>query len=107
MKTHLNVKGLVAVALGGVLLGATGCATDRYDRTAGQYVDDSVTSDRIEDSLEANAVYKFPHVGVTTYKGTVQLHGFVNTEEQKTQAEDIAKTVPGVKDVINNISVKE
>jgi osmotically-inducible protein OsmY len=46
-------------------------------------------------------------VNVDTFKGTVQLNGFVNTRGQKNKAADIAKTVPGVKEVVNNITVRE
>jgi osmotically-inducible protein OsmY len=46
-------------------------------------------------------------VQVTTFKGTVQLSGFVDTGAQKSQAADIAKNVQDVKDVVNNITVKD
>jgi osmotically-inducible protein OsmY len=46
-------------------------------------------------------------VKVTSYRGTVQLSGFVNTSDQKRRAEDIAEKVQGVKRVENNITVKD
>jgi osmotically-inducible protein OsmY len=46
-------------------------------------------------------------VNVTTFRGTVQLSGFVNNSAQKSKAAQIAKTVQGVREVDNNISVKE
>ncbi len=57
--------------------------------------------------MDNNPDYKYEEVGVTTYRGTVQLSGFVNTADQKTKAGDMAKGVPGVNDVLNNISVKD
>jgi osmotically-inducible protein OsmY len=44
---------------------------------------------------------------VVTFKGTVQLSGFVDTHAQKSRADTIAKGVEGVKDVENNITVKD
>jgi osmotically-inducible protein OsmY len=52
-------------------------------------------------------MYKYPDVKVTTFKGTVQLSGFVNNGAQKGRAADLAKNVAGVKDVVNNITVKD
>ena len=53
-----------------------------------------------------NPDYKYEEVSVDTFRGVVQLSGFVNTTNQKVQADQIARTVPGVKDVLNNIIVK-
>ncbi len=59
------------------------------------------------DALHHDNVYKFPEVKVSTFKGTVQLSGFVNQTEQKDRAENLAKGTPGVREVVNNITVKE
>lgn len=77
------------------------------DRSTGQYVDDKSLTSRVNSALANNPDYKFEEVNVTTYKGTVQLSGFVNTSDQKTKAGDIAKQVQGVQDVVNNITVKD
>lgn len=88
-----------------------GCATsnDRessHKRTAGQYIDDKVLVQKVRSALGDNDVYKFPDVKVNTYKGTVQLTGFVDSVEQKTKAEEIARNVQGVMNVQNNITMK-
>jgi osmotically-inducible protein OsmY len=85
----------------------TGCAGNRYDRSTGQYVDDKSLTVRVHDALRDNPDYKFDGVNVDVFRGAVQLSGFVNTSDQKSQAADIAKSVQGVKDVENNITVKE
>ena len=90
----------VAVVLGAMM----GCASDP-NRTAGQRLDDRLTTARINDVLEDSPVYKFPHVKVTTYGGVVQLSGFVHSQEQKQAATQVAQNTPGVAQVINNISV--
>ena len=81
-------------------------ATSTHKRTAGQYVDDKVLIQRVKGALADNEVYKFPDVKVNTYKGTVQLSGFVATDEQKRQAEQIARNVQGVYNIQNNITMK-
>jgi hyperosmotically inducible protein len=85
----------------------TGCvAGDRYNRSTGEYIDDKSIVSRVKDALSDNAVYKFDGVNVTSFKGTVQLSGFVDTSTQKDDAAHIARTVQGVKDVVNEITVK-
>ena len=85
----------------------TGCAGNKNERSTGQYIDDKSLTVRVHDALHDNADYKFNNVDVNVYSGTVQLSGFVNTSDQKSKAADIAKGVQGVKDVVNNITVKE
>ena len=85
----------------------TGCvAGDRYNRSTGEYIDDKSIVSRVKDALNDNLVYKFEGVNVTSFKGTVQLSGFVDTSAQKDEAAHIAGTVQGVKDVVNKITVK-
>ena len=62
----------------------TSCvAGDRYNRSTGEYIDDNSIVSRVKDALNDNAVYKFTGVNVTSFKGTVQLSGFVDTAAQK------------------------
>ena len=84
----------------------TGCAGDKYHQSTGEDIDDHATTMRVKSALGNNAEYKFDGVQVDTFKGTVQLSGWVNTSDQRRQAGTIAKGVDGVKDVENNISVK-
>jgi osmotically-inducible protein OsmY len=85
----------------------TGCAGNQYDRSTGQYIDDKSIPTRVRAALSDNSEYKFSDVNVDTFRGTVQLSGFVNTSDQKSKAAEIAKGVEGVKDVENKITVKE
>jgi osmotically-inducible protein OsmY len=91
----------------GLVILATGCAGDRYDRSTGESIDDSATTGRVKSALGSDNIYKYPDVKVTTFKGRVQLSGFVDNGDQKSKATDIAKRVDGVKDVENHISVKQ
>jgi osmotically-inducible protein OsmY len=91
----------------GVALLTSGCAGNRYERSTGESIDDHSTTSRVKSALNGDNVYKYPDVKVTTFKGTVQLSGFVETKDQKSRATDLAKNVAGVKEVENNISVKQ
>jgi osmotically-inducible protein OsmY len=85
----------------------SGCAGNQYDRSTGQYIDDKSLTVRVHDALHDNPDYKFDDVDVNIFRGTVQLSGFVNLADQKSKAESIAKGVEGVKEVVNNISIKD
>jgi hyperosmotically inducible periplasmic protein len=69
-------------------------------------VDDKTLTKNVRDTLNGNPDYKFAEVNVAAYQGTVQLSGFVDTSDQKSRAADIAKQVSGVRDIVNNITVK-
>ena len=84
----------------------TGCAGSQYERSTGESVDDSATTGRVKRALSADKTYKYSDVKVTTFKGNVQLSGFVDSNDQKAKATELAKTVPGVKDVENRITIK-
>jgi hyperosmotically inducible periplasmic protein len=104
--TTLNLAlclGLITTA--GVVT-TTGCAGNKYDRSTGQYIDDKSLGARVNHALNENPEYKYDDVHVNVFRGTVQLSGFVNTSDQKSKAEDIAKQVQGVEKVVNNITVK-
>jgi len=85
----------------------SGCAGDRYHRSTGESVDDASTSARVKSALARDAEYKYNGVDVKTFKGTVQLSGFVDTRDQKSRAASVAKNVEGVKEVKNSITVKD
>jgi osmotically-inducible protein OsmY len=106
MKSKLLIAGLSACLALGITATFSGCAGSRYERSTGESIDDSATTGRVKSALGDDSQYKYPGVKVTTFKGTVQLSGFVDTRDQKSKAGDIAKKVTGVKDVENNITVK-
>ena len=103
-----NIKSLgMAIVLATATVGISGCAGNRYQESTGEHIDDAATTGRVKSALGKDSVYKYPDVKVTTFKGTVQMSGFVNTRAQKERASDLAKNTTGVKEVVNNITVKE
>jgi hyperosmotically inducible periplasmic protein len=106
--TFPKIVGL-AVCLGALPLMTmvTGCAGDRYHQSTGESIDDEGISLHVRSALANDGEYKYDGVSVKTFKGTVQLSGFVDTQAQKSRAADLAKGVQGVKDLENNITVKQ
>ncbi len=108
MKTKFWSLGLaVCLTTAAVAVLGVGCAGNQYEQSTGEYIDDKGTTSRVKTALGEDPQYKYEEVQVTTFKGTVQLSGFVSNRAQKGKAEDIAKSIPGVKEVVNNITVKE
>ncbi len=90
------------------LVGLSACSTWGHKndgRTVGRVEDDNRLTEKVKDQLKAEPVYKFSNVGVKTYDGVVQLSGFVQNEDQKQRAEQVAQRVPGVAKVINSIAI--
>ena len=91
-----------------LLQGVTGCATgNRYEQSTGERIDEHGISSHVRSALADDAKYRYGSVNVDTFKGTVQLSGFVNSRDQKNRAADLAKQAASVKEVVNNIAFKE
>lgn len=105
----IKVMGL-ALTLGAMplLVGVTGCTTtpSHSNQSKGERIDAQDTSARVQAALAADPLYKFGGVNVETWRGTVQLSGFVQAGEQKTRAGELARNTLGVREVVNNITVR-
>jgi osmotically-inducible protein OsmY len=82
------------------------CASTPKQESTGEYVDDSVITTKVKSLLAADDFLKSFQIGVETYKGTVQLSGFVNSQQAVDKASEIARSVKGVKSVKNDLIVK-
>lgn len=83
-----------------------GCAGGPTTKSTSETVDDAVITSKVKTSLFRDPVVSGFAVNVETYKGHVQLSGFVDTSEQKTRAQKLAREVVGVEEVVNNLIVK-
>ena len=83
------------------------CASTSKQEGAGEYVDDSVITTKVKSLLAADDFLKSFEISVETYKGTVQLSGFVDSQKAVDKAGEIASGVKGVKSVKNNLNVKK
>jgi hyperosmotically inducible protein len=96
-------------ALAGVLAigGLTGgCAATPTKDSTGEYVDDATITTKVKSALLGDDAVKSFEIKVETFKGVVQLSGFVDTADQKAAAEKDASAVMGVKDVKDALAVK-
>jgi hyperosmotically inducible periplasmic protein len=98
----LLLAGLVALPVAFT----TGCAVTRGQESAGQYVDDKTITAKVKTALAKDPIVKAMDVNVTTFQREVQLSGYVDTQEQKSRAGELAQTIEGVKTVHNDLVVK-
>jgi osmotically-inducible protein OsmY len=82
------------------------CESTRTHESAGEYVDDSVITTKVKTLLANDDFFKSFQISVETYKGIVQLSGFVNSQQAIDKAGQIARSVQGVNSVKNNLIVK-
>jgi osmotically-inducible protein OsmY len=89
-----------------VVVTMLGCAGSRTQKSAGDVIDDGVIGAKVKTALLADEEVSGLQVEVETFKGVVQLSGFVDTAAQANKAEQIARGVQGIKEVQNKLSVK-
>jgi osmotically-inducible protein OsmY len=82
------------------------CASTSKQGSAGEYVDDSVITTKVKSALASDDFLKSFEISVETFKSTVQLSGFVNSQKAVDNAGEIARSVKGVKSVKNDLIVK-
>src|SRR5882672_5488598 len=99
-------RGFISSVLIVLSLAMVACASTRTQKSAGEQVDDSVTTGRVKAALIADPVTKAHQIDVETFKGTVQLNGFVDTSASKERASEVARSTKGVTAVRNNLAVK-
>jgi hyperosmotically inducible periplasmic protein len=88
------------------LLALAACAPIEGRETAGQYVDDATISSKIRAELVKDQALKAFDIHVETLQGVVQLSGFVGSPTQKAEAENIVRSVRGVRGIQDNIIVR-
>ncbi|HET8905045.1 MAG TPA: BON domain-containing protein [Saccharospirillum sp.] len=83
-----------------------GCAGSATQESTGEYIDDTWITTKVKASLVDDPDVKAREVNVETFKGVVQLSGFVESEEAMARAVAIAASIEGVKSVRNNMTIK-
>jgi hyperosmotically inducible protein len=99
-------KYLSALFLAATLISAVGCASTATQEGTGEYIDDSVITTKVKAAILKQATLKVAEINVETFKGVVQLSGFVSTQAAETTAVEVALAVGGVKSVKNSMQVK-
>ena len=83
-----------------------GCASTAKSEGTGEYVDDTVITAKVKTAILQEPSLKSAEINVETFKGTVQLSGFVGSQANVNTAMVVARDVKGVKSVKNDMLVK-
>nr|WP_293002868.1 BON domain-containing protein [Nevskia sp.] len=98
---------LIAASVFGLcLISAVGCAATRTTESTGEYFDDTAITTSVKAALLAEADIKSFDINVETFRGDVQLSGFVNSQNQIERAIAVARQQKGVKSVKNDLRIK-
>ncbi|HYG54800.1 MAG TPA: BON domain-containing protein [Burkholderiales bacterium] len=102
------IRSLVIV-LSSLVLAVAGCATSKGpERSAGEFTDDAAVTARVKSAIATDVGARTAAaVNVDTYRGVVQLTGFVDSDEQASKAVTAAKKVQGVRSVKNDLRIKK
>ena len=101
-----RMKGFGIVLLTIVLASAWGCGSTAKQEGTGEYVDDSVITAKVKTAIFNDSTLKVNEINVETFKGVVQLSGFVRSQADIDRAVQIARGVAGVKSVKNDMRIK-
>jgi osmotically-inducible protein OsmY len=95
-----SLTGVLFVAM------ALGCASTAKHEGTGEYVDDTVITTKVKAAVLNEPTLKSSEINVETFKGVVQLSGFLSSQEGINKAVEVARAVPGVKSVKNDMRLK-
>jgi len=85
---------------------AVGCAGTPKTESTGEYVDDTAITTKVKSAIFSEPTLKSAEINVETFKGTVQLSGFVNSQADINKAIALTRAVGGVKNVKNDMRLK-
>ena len=89
-----------------LLVSFLGCASTSKQEGAGEYIDDSVITTKVKAAILQESSLKSSEINVETFKGVVQLSGFVNSQADINKAVEVTRNVKGVKSVTNSMRLK-
>ena len=105
-KATMSKRFFAGLFLVGWIAGSLGCAGSSTRESTGEYIDNSVLTSKVKAAIFNDPMLKVLQINVETFKGVVQLSGFVDSPEAVARAVEVARSVEGVKAVKNNMSVK-
>lgn len=103
---NLTQRLITAVLSVSLVALSAGCASTRTQESAGEYLDDTALTTKVKASIFNEPTLKSSEINVETFKGDVQLSGFVSSQENANKALEVARGVKGVKSVKNDMRVK-
>ena len=105
----MNLSRLLGAVVAAAALALGACATDgdSQKRSAGEFSSDAALTAKVKTAIASDAgIGSASAINVQTYRGTVQLSGFVDSQEKIERAAQAARNVEGVRTVENNIKVR-
>lgn len=100
------MRSVPIMALAMLLALFAGCASTESSSGTGEYIDDTVITTKVKAAIFNEPTLKSAEINVETFKGVVQLSGFVNSRADIDTAVRVARGVKGVKSVSNDMELK-
>jgi len=97
---------LSAAFIAVTLVSVVGCASTSKQEGTGEYIDDSVITSKVKAAVFNEPTLKSAEINVETFKGAVQLSGFVSSQAAINKAAELARGVSGVRSVKNDMRIK-
>lgn len=101
-----QLKYIFTIILALMLATTLGCASAPGQEGTGEYIDDSVITTKVKAAIFNEPSLKSAEINVETFKGEVQLSGFVSSRADESKAVEVARSVKGVKSVKDDMRVK-
>lgn len=101
-----QLKIITALLLTTLLVFSFGCASTDKQEGTGEYIDDAVITTKVKTAIFNEPTLKSAEINVETFKGVVQLGGFVNSQADINRAVEIARSIKGVTSVRNDMRLK-
>lgn len=104
----MKITKIFTALLGAIIMtmAVAGCSPTPKTEGTGGYIDDSVITTKVKTALLGQKSIHSTQITVTTFKGKVQLSGFVRSQQEAKEAVDVTKTVVGVRAVDNSLLIK-
>ena len=101
-----QLKFFAAIFMAFALLTAAGCASTPKQEGTGEYVDDTVITAKVKAAILDEPTLKSSEINVETFKGSVQLSGFVSSQTEMNKAVEVTRSIKGVHSVKNDMRQK-
>lgn len=105
--THSLIFPVTVLMLAIAAPALTGCAVFSRQESAGEYLDDATLTTKVKSAILADPDLKVMQINVETFQGTVQLSGFVDSQQSKVKAVEMARRIKGVRAVKDDLNVRE
>ena len=101
-----HMKSFSAFFLAILIMSFLGCKSTSTQEGTGEYIDDTAITAKVKSAILGESTLKSAEINVETFKGVVQLSGFVNSQADINKAVEVARRVKGVKSVKNDMRLK-